>query len=87
MANKFSKKQSKSIKRILGFGYAKQIQLYLTSAGILNANSKPYSEKHLYQIVNGQKTSSIVQEKIEKLIEEKKIEQNIAKQKRQQLLG
>lgn len=87
MVNKFSKKQSKSIKRILGSGYAKQIQLYLSKAGILNANSKPYCVKHLYQIVNGQKISPIVQENIEKLIEERIQANQLAQQKRQQLLG
>lgn len=87
MAKAFTTKQSKSIKNILGDGYGDKMYKYLYKHKAVKSTNVPSTKAYLYQIVNGQKTSKIIQDKILDLIELELQEQQKAKLRRKQLLG
>lgn len=86
MDKRFNKEESKSIKDILGNGYGKQILAYLNEKRIFNSKNEPFSIEYLYQIVNGQKSSDLIQDQILDLVAIKRNEIAMKLEKRKQLL-
>ena len=86
MSKPFTKTEGNAIKRILGNGYGKQIQEYLSEQGILNSKDSPHSIEYIYQIVNGQKSSESIQEAVLNLIEARNLQLKAAEEKRKRLL-
>jgi len=87
MAKAFTSKQSKSIKNILGDGYGTKMYVYLYKHKAVKSTNVPSTIAYLYQIVNGQKTSKLIQEKIEDLCEVELQKQVQLKIRRKNLLG
>ena len=74
MKNNFSITQQNAIKKVLGWGYAKEIVKHLKKRKINNANNVPYSSASIRLIFNNQRTNNLVVKEILKFYrsEEKK---------------
>ena len=60
----FSTTQQNSIKKVLGWGYAKEIENHLKKRKIRNANNVPYSTASIRLIFNNQRTNDLVVKEI-----------------------
>jgi len=69
MAKAFTPIQSKSIKNILGDGYGTKMYIYLYKHKAVKSTNVPSTIAYLYQIVNGQKTSKLIQKNILDMVE------------------
>ncbi|PHS03516.1 MAG: hypothetical protein COA88_15715 [Kordia sp.] len=87
MAKAFTSKQSKVIKNILGDGYGGKLYKYLYKHKAVKSTNVPSTIAYLYQIVNGQKTSKIIQKKILDMVETELLNQAEEKQRLKLLLG
>jgi len=82
----FTATESKVIKSILGRGYANKIINYLVKHKVSVPNNMPSFISYIYQIVNGQKTSAIIQENILNLVATIKVQNEIATKRRKNIL-
>lgn len=87
MTKAFTTKESKVIKNTLGVDYGNKMYKYLRKHKALKSTNVPSAKAYLYQIVNGQKTSKLIQEKILDLVELELKNQALVKKRRKILLG
>jgi hypothetical protein len=87
MTKAFTTKESKVIKTTLGDGYGDKLYRYLRKHKVVKSKNVPTAIGYIYQIVNGQKKSRLVQEKILDLVEEELRNQALVKKRRKILLG
>jgi len=85
MKNNFTITQQNSIKKVLGWGYAKEILLHLKKRKIRNANNVPYSSASIRLIFNNQRTNDLVVKEILKLYERTKLQQEKDEEKRKNI--
>jgi len=87
MAKAFTPIQSKSIKNILGDGYGDKLYKYLYKHKAVKSTNVPSTIAYLYQIVNGQKTSKLIQKYILDMVEAELKKEAEEAQRLKSLLG
>jgi hypothetical protein len=79
--------QKNQLKKVLKYGYPKQIQRNLKKRKILNNRGNPFSINFILSVMKGEYSNHKVEEEIFKLYQVKKEERRVIMQRRNEILG